>query len=560
MGKKLLAALLCMMMVTTLLAGCGAAPATPTTAAATTAAATTAAATTAAEATTAGETTAAETEATTAAPTVAEKKELTINWGVSMSDPNADDFGLWMQSNFKVKLVPVAIDDAAKLKMLAASDTLPDLIGGMAVGDATFNQLRSEGMIRDFSDAILTNYPLLKKTIDEHPILSSLKASLGTNYWLPIYADADTPLTAGSSPIYYRADWAEKLGIAPPTTMEEYYNMLKAFTEKDPDGNGANDTYGLTGWIWQVHFISWVDMYAWVKGDDGKWVPGFTSPKMLDALKFYNKLYKEKILDPEFANANAKNMFFTDKVGAMVGNGTPYWVWKNIFQSFAGVQHSGKDYSVEEAMKAVQFLPPLKADASSQPKWVQKMNVYGYAIGAKASDEVVDRILEIANWELSPDGRDFITYGFKDKDWLVKDGKAVSILPNNPSSGAQKKLWEVYPSMGGFQICEEFVVAGTPWLNPPMPQECYDKSNEWETIAAPFVLKSNLLIDNLSTPAKDKCAITSDACEADFQNLIASPNIEADWEKLMKSYLGAQGLQASIDEVNAVVASKGLDK
>jgi putative aldouronate transport system substrate-binding protein len=431
MTKRLLASLVCMLLAAAMLAGCG----TPAPAATSTPAPT------------------AAPDTSASAPAAVEKTPVTINWGATFSgDPSDDDFGKWVQDNFKVTIVPVNIDTVDKLKMLAASDTLPDLIGTLGLGDPTFNQFRSDGMIRDFSDDTLAKYPLLKKTIDEHPILSAVKKSLGKNYWLPIYGNADNPITAEIMPFYYRADWAQKLNMPTPTTMDEYYDMLKAFTTQDPDGNGQNDTYGLTGWLWQVNFITWVDMYAWVKGDDGKWIPGFISPQMLDALKFYNKLYQEKILDPEFASANGKNMFMTDKVGVLCANSTAYHVWNNIYKSFAGVEHGGKQYTTDEALQAVQFLPPLKATADSQPQWAQQMDVQGFALSAKTSDEAVDRLLEIANWELTPEGRDFMTYGFKDKDWIVKDGKAVSILPNNPASGTQKKLWEVYPSVGGFGI------------------------------------------------------------------------------------------------------------
>jgi putative aldouronate transport system substrate-binding protein len=542
MSRRLLAALVCTVMVLAMFAGCATqqAPTTAPTTAPTVAPGTSA-----------------------SAPAAAEKKEVTINWGANFSgDPANDEFGKWMQTNFKMKVVPVAIDNLDKLKMLAASDTLPDLIsGGMSIGDATFNQFKTDGMIRDIPDDMLAKYPLLKKTIDEHPVLNSLKASLGKNYFLPIATDADNPKTAYQMTFYYRADWAQKLGIAVPTTMDEYYNMLKAFTTQDPDGNGQNDTYGISGWLWQVHFITWVDMYSWVKGADGKWIPGFIAPQMLDALKFYNKLYQEKILDPEFANANAKSMFFTDKIGCMNGNGDSYWIWNNIYKSFAGVKHGDKQYTTDEAMAAVQFLPPLKADANSPAQWAPQQDCWGNAISSKTTDEVLDRILEIANWELTPDGRDFMTYGFKDKDWLVKDGKAISILPNNPATGTQKKLWEVYPSIGAFGISEGYLMAGTPWMNSPLPQECYDRMNQFESIAAPAVIKENNVINNLSTPAKDKCSIApAGACEADFQKLIASPNIDADWDALIKSYLNAQGLQAAIDEVNQVITQQGLDK
>lgn len=43
----------------------------------------------------------------------------------------------------------------------------------------------------------------------------------------------------------YRTDWAEKLGLSEPKTVDDVYNMLYAFRNLDPDGNGKRDTFGL---------------------------------------------------------------------------------------------------------------------------------------------------------------------------------------------------------------------------------------------------------------------------------------------------------------------------
>lgn len=46
--------------------------------------------------------------------------------------------------------------------------------------------------------------------------------------------------------LIYRKDWADKLGIEAPTNVDEFYTMLKAFKEQDPDGDGQDNTIGLT--------------------------------------------------------------------------------------------------------------------------------------------------------------------------------------------------------------------------------------------------------------------------------------------------------------------------
>lgn len=42
----------------------------------------------------------------------------------------------------------------------------------------------------------------------------------------------------------YRADWLETLGLGIPETIDEYGEVLRAFSNGDPDGNGQQDTWG----------------------------------------------------------------------------------------------------------------------------------------------------------------------------------------------------------------------------------------------------------------------------------------------------------------------------
>ena len=47
--------------------------------------------------------------------------------------------------------------------------------------------------------------------------------------------------------IVIRKDWLDNLGLDMPKTVDELYETAKAFTEKDPDQNGKNDTIGFAG-------------------------------------------------------------------------------------------------------------------------------------------------------------------------------------------------------------------------------------------------------------------------------------------------------------------------
>ncbi|MFR6331699.1 MAG: extracellular solute-binding protein [Eisenbergiella sp.] len=59
------------------------------------------------------------------------------------------------------------------------------------------------------------------------------------------YGIACTPFLTEGQVMIIRQDWLDKLGLKAPTTLDEFEEVIRAFTEQDPDGNGKKDTYGL---------------------------------------------------------------------------------------------------------------------------------------------------------------------------------------------------------------------------------------------------------------------------------------------------------------------------
>ncbi|MDR0312262.1 MAG: extracellular solute-binding protein [Treponema sp.] len=104
--------------------------------------------------------------------------------------------------------------------------------------------------------------------------------------------------------IGYRQDWLERLNMRPPTTVDEFYNMLWAFTYNDPDGNGINDTYGLgvssyTG-VWDI-----MEMWFGVPNEwdirNGELIHKWRTPEWLTALDWFRKVvYEDKLINPDW--------------------------------------------------------------------------------------------------------------------------------------------------------------------------------------------------------------------------------------------------------------------
>jgi ABC-type sugar transport system, periplasmic component len=129
----------------------------------------------------------------------------------------------------------------------------------------------------------------------------------------------------GRNGISYRKDWLQNLGLSEPKTIDDYYNMIKAFTFNDPDKNGKNDTYGLIASKANYTFYQSAVWFGapnkWGETSDGKLEPDFVTQGFRDALKFWKRLYSEKIINQDFAVFEPTKMadqFNTGKVGSMI--------------------------------------------------------------------------------------------------------------------------------------------------------------------------------------------------------------------------------------------------
>lgn len=124
--------------------------------------------------------------------------------------------------------------------------------------------------------------------------------------------------------VTYRKDWADKLGFTkPPKTLDEFYKMAKAFTLNDPDGNGLNDTIGLSE---QSSASGFRSMTAWFGASatygyrNGKVVSYMMEQEYLDAMTFARKLYAEGLVNKDFISVKSKaDNLLGGKAGMIIG-------------------------------------------------------------------------------------------------------------------------------------------------------------------------------------------------------------------------------------------------
>ena len=122
------------------------------------------------------------------------------------------------------------------LPTLIASDELPMVVsyGGSQLKTTYMVNAMKTGVFWDVTDYI-QDYPNIASISD---LTWETFAINGRNYGIP----RERGLARNA--VGYRYDWLENLGMEEPETVYDLYEMMLAFAEQDPDGNGQDDTYG----------------------------------------------------------------------------------------------------------------------------------------------------------------------------------------------------------------------------------------------------------------------------------------------------------------------------
>ncbi|WP_328285163.1 extracellular solute-binding protein [Paenibacillus alkaliterrae] len=127
--------------------------------------------------------------------------------------------------------------------------------------------------------------------------------------------------------LIYRKDWADRLGLEAPQTIEKLYHMLHQFTFGDPDGNGLQDTFGLADRSDLVYgsFKTVASYFGTPNGwgeEGGKLLPEFMFQEYMDTMNFFRKLHQEGLMNRDFpvtSKADQLDLFISGKAGLYVG-------------------------------------------------------------------------------------------------------------------------------------------------------------------------------------------------------------------------------------------------
>ncbi|MFC0212659.1 extracellular solute-binding protein [Paenibacillus chartarius] len=309
-------------------------------------------------------------------------------------------------------LPPSTYQDAINPRLAAGAD-LPDIVYQMDQ-DQTMKNIQG-GLFKPLNEYIDKYGVNIKKLFAQYP---ELKASLttpdGKIYYLPQLA-----VTKNYMPLFMvNTRWLEKLGLKEPATLDEFTEMLRKMKTGDPNGNGKQDEIPFTidpkfvGMAFGTSFG--LDLSNNFYADSsGKVHYSYYEPAYKDYLAYLNGLYKEGLLESDFASTTSDQI--TSKISQNISGVTFNFSWH---QSMV-YSKLFKDYDPSKPL--IKGIAPLKGP-QGEPFYLGRNPITGiFGISKDAKDpELAFKFLDYASGE---EAKEMYVWGLKGETYDVVDGK-----------------------------------------------------------------------------------------------------------------------------------------
>lgn len=260
-----------------------------------------------------------------------------------------------------------------KVNVMLASGDYPDMAWRLDMTDSQYLTYGNAGAILKLNDLVENYAPNWKAIFEKYPYVKKVAtAPNGSIYSLP-FVRMEEAASGMRDAWLINKSWLDKLNLKMPATTEDFREVLKAFKEKDPNGNGKADEIP-----WTFRFNQYSNGQYDIFGSfgvlhgargnigvkDGKVFYTSTDKGVKEALIYLNTLYKDGVIDKEAFTQNASQ--FQAKLQA-----NPEIVGSAAVYAGAGATEFGRERIENEV-----YVPmlPLQGPSGQKPMWRQQTN------------------------------------------------------------------------------------------------------------------------------------------------------------------------------------------
>lgn len=339
-------------------------------------------------------------------PIVKDKETLEILTVKTLNHGDFDEMGFTTYyedlTNIDIEWLTVPQEELdSKLTLMFQSNSLPDVIclPLNLLGSERLLQYSKTGAIIQLDELIDKYGPNIKSMLEKSPeAKTAATAADGKIYSLPTVQTMSENHERFPQKFYIRKTWLDNLGLEVPKTAEEFYEVMRAFKNNDPNGNGEKDeipfaTYGIDPSYygnWGISFNYNND--ALCVDDNGKVSYGYATDATKKALSYMNRLYSLGLC--EMYDSNSK--FTTKLKNGLVG----------AFYHLAAYTVVGDELAEEYEM-----IEPFQGTEGVNPVMSVAGSYYPNAFIITSACENPAAALRWADHLYSEDGYFLVTYG-----------------------------------------------------------------------------------------------------------------------------------------------------
>jgi putative aldouronate transport system substrate-binding protein len=432
------------------------------------------------------------------------------------------------RTNTKLSITWVSPNNyTEKSNVTLASGDMPDLLLMLDPFDPQVKILSEQGALWDLTPFI-AEYPNLSGSFPQES-WDNLKFKGGI-YGIPRVR----PLEGGSLPLL-RNDWLQNLNLSYPTTMDELFDVLKAFTENDPDGNQIKDTVGLavnvnTDDMGNLGFVEYVfnrSFGSWKLLDNGNLTHIALQPETREALEWTVKAYQAGIISEDFATLKAsqlRDLVKANKAGGWLDAVKPSWLLTG---------------EMRKTNPKADLLAASYLEGPSGKYAPQGEGSYGmFVIPKSVKEDKLRKILDFMEYGASEDGWVLANFGLENEHFTLEED-----LRKNTEVGATVLSRSGMPQIiSNLDKYERGVQVGIPLDFYKRNKEVLDARSEVSVKNAAFGLSSETY-DKFGKEYEKKMT------DLKVKIIIGSESIDA-WDQYVETLKADKQFIQMIDEMN----------
>ena len=500
-------------------------------------------------------------------PLVKEGEDNKLSIGIRVSANTTDykdnDYTRWLEEktgiDFEfVQFAGTNADTATQVALMtAAGEKLPDILFWFSgINKAQGEQYGRDGYFRDLSeyytDPDMNYYRRwgLINSFPDDPTANEMLMRRGTDsetsaiYSYPFLSG--DPEDRPRNHVSINRLWLEKLGLEMPTTIDELYDVLVAFRDQDPNGNGIKDEIPMlcrpgnsysdvTHWIMNA-FLFVNDSYYFNIEDGRLYVP-YDQDEYRQALIFLKKLVDEGLLSSQswtISSEEYKNLLNPT-------DGNPYTVGvcgASVYSDFLASGHSMQDY---------QQVPWLKDETGKGGYGPMASYAMYYTTFITEDCENPELAFRFMDFLCAPESYMRLRWGVEGRDWEWVDpaenlpgnlggtARVRMLTDNDPQTYPNNITWHAYGGMSSSQAFQQVVDLDDPdsfitaryYHDTDCIRYCEEAGLPDEVFYFNvYTVEEKERRDEFVTDIQSY--ITT--ARADFCNGIANPESDADWQ------------------------------